>query len=366
MTNDEKTYVEFYKKYRPNTWDGLVGQQRVANVLQKSVLRNDIPTAYGFFGSSGCGKTSAAFILAKSLNCLNLQENGDPCNSCERCKAIDRGEQIGINYISMANKGSTDEVRKIVEQAWMNQPLKKQVWILDEVHNLHSAAFDSLLVPLESNNIPALFIFCSTEVNKIPKTFLARLRSYTFNKVGSQDLSELLEMISDKEGISVDENLIRESIRKGKGSVRDTVSSFESLAAEEGFNTNEGEETYGERLLNALSGRDLGKAFESIAEAEKNGIESIDLLEQLIEDLRNIYMLTSKVDRKLIDPIPIKVTNDFLKGLVNKKLISHSIRRLGDAYTRASLGSEARIQLEVAIADIINDLEKMSRKANGS
>lgn len=353
-------HIELYKKYKPATWDDLIGQTKTARSLQMAVVKKKIPTAFLFSGIRGTGKTSSAFLLAKSLNCLNPQPRGNPCNLCETCHNIDNGSQIGVNYISMANKGSVDDIRQLVGQAKLSQPVEKPIWILDEVHNLSKAAFDALLIPLEDARMPSLFILCSTEIDKIPQTILSRVQSRNFTLVDSDTLLEHLKMIDKKEGLNADEDQMMNAIRRGRGSVRDTLSSFESILATE----DETDEAYNGDLLVALSEHDLAKVLKSVNDAVNNGYDGRDLAEQLFSDLRDLLLIVSGVDRSNMGMFPVEDIKAVSKGFLGRTGVSMVAEEIGDAITHMTLGADSRIHLEIALVKATTKLNKLQKMAD--
>lgn len=358
VATEENKHMELYKKYRPEKWDELLGQQKVAKSLQNAVIKNKLPTAYIFLGPKGCGKTSAALLLAKSINCLNVDELGNPCNECDICQSIENNTQIGVNYESMANNGSVDDVRELVKRAYLNQPVNKTVFILDEIHNLSKAAFDSLLIPLEAKDFPALLIFCSTESDKIPGTITSRAQQRRFSTVGTEELTNLLENISQKEKITVNEESINEAIRKGHGSVRSTLSVFEEI-----ITTGETLETFDGIILQKLSEHDLPGALSTVSEAINNGYDGADLAEELFSDLRDLLLVAASLDKNLAKLIPVNNVSQVIKGFYGKTGIISVAEEIGDAINHMTIGSDSRIHLEIALVKSINCLKKIQKIA---
>lgn len=349
-------YVELYKKYRPKTWRGLIGQTAVAENLRNSVIKNEIPTAFGFFGPRGTGKTSSAFLLAKALNCLEPNE-GNPCNKCSVCKNIDNNNQLGVSYVSMANSGSVDDVRQIVQQARVAQPVKKQVWILDEVHNLSKQAFDALLIPIEDKGMPSLFIFCSTEVDKIPVTILSRIQQRKLSLVSSDDMTKFLNAVKKREELDLDDDQIQAAIRAGRGSVRDTLSALESIIQE-----GDSAPSSSRELLEALTTKSLEKILEVSARANSNGENHRDLAEQLFSDLRDLLLVSANVDSSLIGVLPIDDPVSAVKSLYGRAGITVVMTEIGNALKDISFGADRRLHFEVAMINSIEKLKKV-RKA---
>lgn len=356
MSEETEQYVELYKKYRPNSWGSLIGQQKVAQSLQNAILKNKVPTVYGFFGPRGTGKTSSALLLAKSINCLQPLKNANPCNVCEVCTNIDSGSQMGVNYISMANNGSIDDVRELVKKARNNQPVKRQVWILDEAHRISKTAFDSLLIPFEDKSMPAVFIVCSTEVEQIPGTILSRIQSRTFNLVTKNEMLEFLKTISEKESLNVDEKVLNAAVRLGRGSVRDTLTSLESI-----LDTGDLGVTYGGELLEELTAKNLPGILKVISEGNSDGVNFRDLTEQLFEDLRNLLLLNAGVNDDMIGIIPIDNPQQTIAAVLGERGLNILLEEIGQALTRMSLGADYRIHLEIAMIESFSKLKRLKR-----
>jgi DNA polymerase III subunit gamma/tau len=356
MTKENTMHVELYKKYRPTTWASLIGQERVAKSLRNAVRNNKLPTSFGFFGPRGCGKTSSALLLAKAINCLNLTETTNPCNECEVCINIDNNNQLGVNYISMANKGSTEDVRTIVQQARLSQPLNRQIWILDEVHNLSKTAFDALLIPIESSTMPSLFIFCSTEVDKIPQTILSRIQQRRFNLVDSDDMLKFVKKIAKKENLDLSEEELEQAVRLGRGSVRDTLSNLESIVE-----TGETAPSFGTVLLERLSERNIAQILAVVAEASSAGVNCRDLGEQLFEDLRDLLLIASGVDKSIVGTLPIEDPSGAAKRLLGSGGISVMMDEIGEGLTRMTFGSDSRIHFEISIIKGLSRIKKAQK-----
>lgn len=353
----EKAYQELYKRYRPTSWEGLIGQERVAKSLQAAIKSNKLPSAYLFAGPRGCGKTSSAFLMAKAINCLEPKPSG-PCNECDVCVNIDNGVQLGVNYLSASNisSGGADKIRSIVQEAKLTQPVKLQVWIIDEVHSLSRQAFDSLLIPLEETSMSALFIFCTTEIDRVPQTILSRVQQRRFSLVDATNMKKLLNHIVSVEKIDTSENVIDDAIRRGRGSVRDTLTAFESI-----LDTGEYTLSYSGQLLENLSKHDLTGALATISQAVKGGNEPDSLAEQLFEDLRNLLLSASNVDESLIGIIPVSDKNAVTKGFISKQGIMYVMDEIGNAITEMSMGPSSRINLEIGIVKSIAALKKLKK-----
>lgn len=173
--------------------------------------------------------TSTAKILAKAINCTALEEDLNPCGVCENCVSIANDSSLDVFYESMANAGGAENIRSIMDNAEYEPRGKKGVFILDEVHNLSKAAFDAMLIPLEKENSPSVFILCSTEPEKIPKTIHSRIQGRNFQKIDNRTMFDYVNTIANKENIVAEKELLQEVVRKGKGSVRDTLKFLEEV-----------------------------------------------------------------------------------------------------------------------------------------
>lgn len=353
MAQDSQHHLTLYQKYRPRKWSDMVGQEKIISSLRASILKNRVPNALIFAGERGTGKTTAALLLAKSVNCENLGDDAEPCNECDTCLAIDGNRQIGVNYISMANKGSAADVREIAQEARLRQPLNRQVWILDETHNLSQQAFDALLIPMEDTDMSALFIFCSTEIEKIPATITSRIGSRRFREVNADVMSEFLRSIGDKEGIELDEETIESAVRMGRGSVRDSLTSLETI-----LETGSSESPFGNRVLEAMAKRSLSDVLAVLAEGSVAGVSFRDMAEQLFEDLRDLLLVANGVEGDLI-AIPAAYRDKaVIRGLGGQKGIMLYMNSIGEALTMMSGGSDSRIMLEIALLKSVTAINK--------
>lgn len=349
-------YLQLYKKYRPKTWNSLVGQESVAKSLQASVKNNKLPTGFLFSGPRGTGKTSAAVLLSKALNCENPPGDGNPCNECDMCETIDENNQHGVRYISMANQQSVDNVRALVEQARISQPVKKQVFILDEVHNLSKQGFDALLIPLEARDMPALFILCSTEEHKIPDTILSRVQKRNFSLVSDEDMARLLKAIEAREGVDLTDEERASVIRQGRGSARDTLTALETFIEVGNF-----QDSLSTELLEAVFTTDTKQVFKVIAEASLDGDAFVfrDLAEQLFADARDLLLLAAGADDELVPVAPVEDVKDSLRKLAGQHGITKLLERLGDALKEMAFGADGRVHLEIALVGFFDDLKRV-------
>lgn len=217
-------YLALYRKYRPSTFDGLIGQEHVVKTLVNQIVSDRLGHAYLFTGTRGTGKTSAAKIFAKAINCLN-PKNGSPCGDCEACKALADPSNIDVIEIDAASNNGVNEIRDLREKVqYPPVSCKYKVYIVDEVHMLTGAAFNALLKTLEEPPKHAVFILATTEVHKIPATILSRCMRFDFRLVSTERIASLISEIYDEQNKKYEKEAIFAIAKAGEGSVRDALS----------------------------------------------------------------------------------------------------------------------------------------------
>lgn len=217
-------YQALYRKYRSQTFEEMVGQEVVAKTLRQAIEQGKVSHAYLFSGPRGTGKTSAAKIFAKAMNCPN-QVNGEPCNDCYICQAITDGSLEDVIEIDAASNNGVDEIREIRDKSTYAPSLAKyKVYIIDEVHMLSTGAFNALLKTLEEPTENVVFILATTELHKIPATILSRVQRFEFKAIQTVDIQAHLANILDKEGLAYDEQALLMIARRAEGGMRDALS----------------------------------------------------------------------------------------------------------------------------------------------
>jgi len=224
-------YQALYRKYRPQTFDDVVGQMAVTQTLKTQLLSDKMSHAYLFTGSRGTGKTSCAKILSKAVNCLH-PENGNPCNRCSACKAIDDGSCMDVLEIDAASNNGVDHVRDLRDDAvYSPSQVKKRVYIIDEVHMLSISAFNALLKIIEEPPEHLLFILATTELHKVPATILSRCQRFSFRRISQEDIAARLQYVAYQENIDMDESAARVLARLADGGMRDGLSLLDQVAS---------------------------------------------------------------------------------------------------------------------------------------
>ena len=225
-------YIVSARKYRPQTFESVVGQQALTQTLQNAIRQNHLAHAYLFCGPRGVGKTTCARIFAKTINCLNPQNGFDACNECESCKAFNEQRSFNIHELDAASNNSVEDIRSLIDQVRIPPQIGKySVYIIDEVHMLSAGAFNALLKTLEEPPSYAIFILATTEKHKVLPTILSRCQVYDFNRITVPDTIAYLQSVAAKEGITVSEEALNVVAQKADGGMRDALSIFDQLVA---------------------------------------------------------------------------------------------------------------------------------------
>lgn len=235
------SYQALYRKYRPSTLEDVIGQDVVIQILKNAIRNNKVCHAYMFSGPRGIGKTSIAKLLAKTVNCLDLQD-GDACEKCESCISISSGFSPDIIEIDAASNNGVDEIREIKNKINLvpNQ-LKYKVYIIDEVHMLSIGAFNALLKTLEEPPEHIIFILATTDLHKVPSTIISRCQCFEFHRIGNSDIVKRLEYICEKESIKVDREVLEYIAELSDGGLRDAIGMLDKLNAYSNSNISMGD-----------------------------------------------------------------------------------------------------------------------------
>ena len=224
-------YQALYRKYRPQTFDDVVDQLAITQTLKTQLMSGRMSHAYLFTGSRGTGKTTCAKILAKAVNCLH-PENGNPCNRCEACRAIDDGSCMDVLEIDAASNNGVDNVRDLRDDAiYTPSQVRKRVYIIDEVHMLSISAFNALLKIIEEPPEHLLFILATTELHKVPATILSRCQRFSFRRISQEAIASRLQYVAYQESIDMDDSAARVLARLADGGMRDGLSLLDQVAS---------------------------------------------------------------------------------------------------------------------------------------
>ena len=230
--SDNTQYIVSARKYRPTSFEGLIGQDNIARTLKNSIVRGKLAHAYLFCGPRGVGKTSAARIFAKTINCEHPSADMEPCGQCESCISFQEGRSYCIHELDAASNNGVDDIKALMDQVQIPPQVGKySVYIIDEVHMLSSQAFNAFLKTLEEPPAHAIFILATTEKHKILPTILSRCQTYDFNRISIPDIVSNLRSIAVKENITIDDESLHIIARKADGAMRDALTIFDQTVA---------------------------------------------------------------------------------------------------------------------------------------
>lgn len=232
MEQNEQQYIVSARKYRPENFGTLIGQDNIAKTLKNSILRGQLAHAYLFCGPRGVGKTTTARIFAKMINCSNPSADMEPCGVCESCRSFAEGRSYCIHELDAASNNGVEDIKNLMDQVRVPPQVGKySVYIIDEVHMLSSQAFNAFLKTLEEPPAHAIFILATTEKHKILPTILSRCQTYDFNRISVDDIVKNLRMVAEKEGITIDDESLHVIAHKADGAMRDALTIFDQTVA---------------------------------------------------------------------------------------------------------------------------------------
>ena len=352
-------YQALYRKYRPTNFDEVVGQTHIIQTLKNAIVQNRIAHAYLFCGPRGTGKTSIAKIFAKTLNCTNSQDA--PCGVCENCKMAANGSHPDIIEIDAASNNGVDEVRNLIDKVkYAPMQGKYKIYIIDEVHMMTSGAFNALLKTIEEPPAHVIFIFATTEPNKVLQTIISRCQRFDFNKVSMHDIKYRLSVVCKNEGIEIDENGLTLIAQLADGGMRDALSILDQCVAycSSHIDVNDIRKIYG-----VVTSEDIGKLFYSVY---KKDVDSFVKDIQKYSDMgMDIKRLTADFIHMLKDSLILDysenstLVSDMNKDMIRKyfKLAPINFRikcmeELMDTYNKYTYASNALDYLEASLLKI--------------
>ena len=293
-------YIVSARKYRPDSFETLIGQDTIARTLSNSIKRGQLAHAYLFCGPRGVGKTTTARIFAKMINCANPGPDMEPCGQCESCVSFKEGRSYCIHELDAASNNSVEDIKTLMEQVQVPPQVGKySVYIIDEVHMLSQSAFNAFLKTLEEPPAHAIFILATTEKHKILPTILSRCQTYDFNRISISDMVKNLRGIAEKEGVTIDDESLHVIASKADGAMRDALTIFDQTVAfcgtsvsYEDVKRNLGvlDHEYSFSIVDAALAGDYAKCFTILDEVLAKGFNALHFVGSLSEHLRNLVV----------------------------------------------------------------------------
>ena len=357
------SYLVFARKYRPQTFDEVVGQEAVATTLKNAIQSERVAHAYLFCGPRGVGKTSMARILSKALNCKQ-GPSAKPCNECEICHQISIGEDMDVMELDGASNRGIDEVRQIRDNVrYMAARTRFKIYIIDEVHMLTKEAFNALLKTLEEPPPHVKFLFATTEVHRIPETILSRCQRFDFKRITNADIVSRLKQICEAEGIEATTEVLQAVARAARGAMRDSQSLLDKLISfghtkltMESLEEIQGYSSFEEmaKFVDLLADRKAAEAMLAIDSVLENGKDIGEFLNQLIEHLRLLMLMkVGGEESPLLDVTQEEVSR--LKGQEGGFSIDslvYMIQLLSECRRQIRTSGNTRIPFELAVVKI--------------
>lgn len=353
-------YTALYREWRPKTFDDVVGQEHITTTLKNEIINDRIAHAYLFCGTRGTGKTSTAKVMAKALNCLNLQD-GEPCNECEMCKKINEGLAIDVTELDAASNNGIDKIRDIIDDTkYPPQEAKYKVYIMDEVHMLSVGAVNAFLKTLEEPPKNVIFILATTDPQKLPITILSRCQRFDFKRINHKEVSARLRRITEAQNIDCEDKSLDLIARVCDGAMRDALSildqaiamgeneiDYNDLVSILGLVTNE----YLFDITNSIIERNIEKSMIIVDKLVYSGKDMQLFIKDLIAHFRNLLMI--KVTTNPEEVLDMSLENITLVREQGRKIrveeIMRDIRILQEAEANSKMSKQSRLYLELSI-----------------
>ncbi|HTH82667.1 MAG TPA: DNA polymerase III subunit gamma/tau [Mucilaginibacter sp.] len=367
-------FIVSARKYRPATFETVVGQQHITNTLKNAIKNNQLAQAFLFCGPRGVGKTTCARILAKTINCTNLQPNGEACGVCSTCQSFQNGNSFNVHELDAASNNSVDDIRSLIEQVRIPpQGARYKVYIIDEVHMLSQAAFNAFLKTLEEPPHYAIFILATTEKHKILPTILSRCQIFDFNRIRVEDMANHLASIANKESIKYEDDGLHIIAQKADGGLRDALSMFDQIVSFSGANVtyrsvidnlNILDYDYYFNITDSLLTENTAKTLLFFDEILANGFDGAHFISGLSEHFRNLLVTKDAATVKLLEVsegIKSKYLQQSQAASVSFLLSAMNIANQCDLNYK--LSKNQRLQVELALLKMCHLLSVFSMAA---
>ncbi len=338
-------YQSLYRRYRSGTFNELVGQNHVVTALKNAVTENRVGHAYLFSGPRGTGKTSTARILGKALNCTDIQEEGEPCCSCESCISFTDGTSYDLQELDAASNNGVEAVRDLISKVALGSPGRTKIYILDEVHMLTAGAENALLKTLEEPPSHVVFILATTEPHKVAPTIRSRTQHYEFELLPGDELEKHIRWVAEDADLNVSDEMIEYVLRSGGGSARDTLSALEQVVTAGGVPNDD--DTLG-IIINGIAQSDPSLVVNGLSQAIRSGRDPRIIGESLIGRLRDGFLFALNAPTEHFSDHQRERASD-LAEVIKLATLTRALETIGSALIGMRQSSDPRIDLEVAL-----------------
>ena len=356
-------FIVSARKYRPTTFNSVVGQEHITSTLKNAIKTGQIAQSFLFCGPRGVGKTTCARIFAKALNCQHLTVDFEPCNECDSCRAYNESASFNVYELDAASNNSVDDIRSLVEQVRIApQGAKYKVYVIDEVHMLSSAAFNAFLKTLEEPPAYAKFILATTEKHKIIPTILSRCQVYDFKRINDNDIIKHLQYVAKSENVEAEEEALRVIAAKADGALRDALSIFDQIVSFSG-----GAITYKQTIENLnvldvnnyfnmvhhLFSEDQSAALLLFDEILSNGFEAQHFIAGLAKHFRNLLVAQNPSTVRLMEASDsIKQQYAMQAQNVDKSLLLRALDLANECDFNFKTSNNKRLSVELCLMKI--------------
>lgn len=351
-------YQSLYRRYRPQKFSEIVGQEHVVKALRNAVRDNRVGHAYLLSGPRGTGKTTAARVLAKVLNCEN-PEDGEPCGVCNSCTSIENGTSFDLHELDAASNNKVDDIRDLLSKVALGTPGRTKVYLLDEVHMLTAGAENALLKTLEEPPDHVVFVLATTEPHKVVSTIRSRTQQLQLTLIAADRMAELVREVCADAGIDLTEEMLGHVVKVGGGSARDTLSALDQVVAAGGVTDVDSSTA---DLLEAIASSDPAMAIAAIEAAGERGADPRRIGESFIDALRTVFLLKMGSPPSRLSEPETELANRFVERL-SPAAITRSLETVGKALVDMRQAPDPRIDLEVAFVRLTNPVVDPSHAA---
>ena len=359
-------YTALYRKFRPNTFSEIVGQEAITQTLKNQIISNRVGHAYLFNGGRGTGKTSAAKVMARAVNCLNPQ-NGEPCNECEICKAAISGSLTDIVEMDAASNNSVEDIRSIRDEVnFLPTSAKYRVYIIDEVHMLSTGAFNALLKTLEEPPSHVKFILATTEPQKLPATILSRCQRFDFKRISNDNIIKRLKFVCDESKITISDEALNLIAILSEGAMRDALSILERCIQDGENNINEDKikELVGipkiediEHIMKGISDNNIENVVKITEKVISEGKDVTNLIWEIIKYTKDLLVYKTTENIQMYNENEINKIKEISSKLSVDRLMS-IIYKLSELESEIKFTTQKNIMFQVGIIKLCNETSK--------